>query len=68
MHLASSEGHAAVVKLLIDHCTDAEHVHQLGCVADRWGQTPMLDALRGGHASVCSTFVSARNKPLGNDP
>jgi ankyrin repeat protein len=54
MHLASSEGHAAVVKLLIDHCTDAEHVHQLGCVADRWGQTPMLDALRGGHASVCS--------------
>ena len=57
LHLAASEGHAAVVALLLDQCATAADIEALGCAVDRWQQTPLLDALSAGHAAVCKLLT-----------
>jgi len=51
LHLASAEGNLKVVKSLLDEGAD---VH----VVDRWGQTPLLDAVRGEHHNVAQLLAS----------
>merc|ERR1711988_158294 len=53
LHLAASEGHVSVVAWLLDQCTTTTERRKIGCVVDRWQQTPMLDALSAGHSDVC---------------
>ena len=45
LHLAASEGALSVVESLISH---GSPINQL----DRWGGTPLRDAVRGGHGKV----------------
>ena len=47
LHLAASEGREQVVAYLLEHGVDPAPI-------DRWGNTPMVDAQRGGHASVAA--------------
>lgn len=52
LHLAASEGHLSVVKLLVD---------DLGCrhsPVDRWEATPLDDAVRSGHNAVAAFLRS----------
>ena len=58
LHLAASEGHLDVVRLLVE---------ELGArlsPVDRWDGTPLDDALRGNHASVETYLRSKGAKPL----
>ena len=54
LHLAASEGMLEVVKYLVDEAK-AKHSPQ-----DRWGNTPLDDALRGSHAAVAA-FLEGKN-------
>ncbi|MCG8648444.1 MAG: glutaminase, partial [Pirellulales bacterium] len=47
LHLAAAEGQAAVVRLLLDHGVDPNP-------RDRWGQTPLDEALRHGKPDVAA--------------
>ena len=53
LHLAASEGNATVVRHLIQSSTV-----NLNAV-DRWGGTPLRDAVRGGHALVAQELRDA---------
>ena len=58
LHLAASEGLLQVVQVLVD---------ELGAnpsVVDRWGGTPLDDAVRSGHAEVAA-FLQSRNASIG---
>lgn len=50
LHLAAAEGHADMVLALLDANAD------LHC-RDRWGGTPLRDAIRAGHQSVIDVLV-----------
>jgi ankyrin repeat protein len=52
LHLSAAEGHYEVVCFLLDHKADAR------CV-DRWGGTPLKDAVRGGHRKVQERILDA---------
>ena len=52
MHLAASEGHLEVVRLLMD-----EHGAP-NSPCDRWGGTPLDDAIRHGHEEVVGFLLS----------
>lgn len=52
LHLAATEGHADVVKLLISYEAD---IH----AEDRWGSTPVEDARSHGHEKVVKILVDA---------
>ena len=52
MHLAASEGMLEVVRALVEDL-GANH-----SPVDRWGGTPLDDALRGGHSEVRMAFRS----------
>jgi glutaminase len=45
IHLASSEGHEELVRYFIEQRVDVNP-------KDRWGGTPLSDAIRGNHAKV----------------
>ena len=47
LHLAASEGILAVVEMLIDELCASVNPR------DRWGNTPLDDAIRSGHDKVC---------------
>ena len=51
MHLAASEGNVACVQEFIKHLDDIS-------MKDRWGGTPLLDAVREGHHSVTKLLVA----------
>lgn len=53
IHLAASEGQAPLVKYLLEARADAN-------VVDRWGGTPLDDALRGGHDVAAQYLKSHR--------
>lgn len=48
LHLAASEGHLRIVKYLLKH-----HVIDLEAT-DRWGGTPITDAINNGHTAVAT--------------
>ena len=50
-HLAASEGHLEVLRLLVSIGANINPT-------DRWGHTPMQDALRAGHPA-CAEFLGA---------
>jgi ankyrin repeat protein len=52
MHLAASEGALETIRCLVDE------LHALISPADRWGGTPLDDAIRGGHAAVAEYLES----------
>mmetsp|Transcript_75699 Transcript_75699/g.167661 ORF Transcript_75699/g.167661 Transcript_75699/m.167661 type:complete len:489 (-) Transcript_75699:117-1583(-) len=52
IHLAASEGRFSVVRCLVDELSADMNVQ------DRWGGTPLDDALRSGHKQVSSYLVS----------
>lgn len=51
LHLAASEGHVEMVQFLLDHGA-------LPNVQDRWGGTPLGDAVLAGH-EVCFNVLSS---------
>ena len=51
MHLAAAEGHEHVVKFLLECGVDPNR-------PDRWGGTPLEDAINGNHESVVSLLKS----------
>ena len=52
LHLAASEGHLDVVKWLVENGCDVN-------VKDRWGNTPLQDAIRGKFAAVADFLIGA---------
>jgi len=52
LHLACSEGHKGTAAFLIQK---AKNVEQL-LVKDRWGNTPLEDAVRGGQSDIIELF------------
>ena len=52
LHLAASEGHEALVSYLIDKEVYPQPL-------DRWRQTPLADARRGGHAAIVNLLEDA---------
>ena len=52
LHLAASEGHLDVVKWLVENGCDVN-------VKDRWGGTPLQDAIRGKFAAVADFLISS---------
>ena len=51
LHLAASEGIAPIVEFLLEKGADVN-------VEDRWGGTPLRDALREGHKKVAKLLHS----------
>lgn len=52
LHLAAAEGRFDVVKFLLDHGSSAESL-------DRWGRTPLDDAMRHDHRDIAALLRSA---------
>ncbi|MFL6872617.1 MAG: ankyrin repeat domain-containing protein, partial [Candidatus Azotimanducaceae bacterium] len=52
LHLSASEGHEHVVQFLLKNKADP-------MLTDRWGGTPLQDAVRGGHSSCAQTLRDA---------
>ena len=52
LHLASAEGHDAVVEYLVDEKADV-------LARDRWGADPLKDAVRSGHRTVQAILLEA---------
>ena len=50
MHLAASSGEMHIVEHLIEHGANTNAV-------DRWGGTPLSDAVREGHAAIARRLV-----------
>ena len=47
LHLAASEGHLEIVNFLLEqNCFPDVHMH------DRWGFTPLDDAIRGSYSDI----------------
>lgn len=53
LHLAASEGRTEVVKYLLAHTVETTPL-------DRWGNTPMDDAIRHGHKDVASLLEKSQ--------
>ena len=60
MHLAATEGNAPVIKELVERGVDVN-------VADRWGNTPLADAVRHGHKAAV-TLLRAAGAEMGLPP
>ena len=52
LHLAAAEGHVDVVKYLVAHRVDLQP-------RDRWGNTPLDDAVRHGRTAVAAALKHA---------
>lgn len=63
MHLAAAEGMAAVLSFLIDNAPP-ELLQTILASRDRWGGTPLDDAIRGSHGN-CEDVLRAANAPCG---
>mgnify|MGYP001217910321 CR=1 FL=1 len=59
LHLASSEGNLKMLNLLFDYQANLE-------VYDRWGGTPLSDAVREGHSAIAKALIG-RGATLGYD-
>lgn len=46
LHLAAAEGHVDCVEFLLKHCDVPHNVH------DRWGNSPLEEAMAFGHTAV----------------
>lgn len=55
LHLAASEGHNNCVEFIIESVPEEKRGFALS-VSDRWGNTPLDDAIRNGHGS-CETLL-----------
>jgi len=54
LHIAAVEGHTNVVKFLVEHSSKANL-----SVKDRWGNTPLADAIRCKHKKCASILLDA---------
>ena len=61
LHLASAEGHAAVVRYLLAH-------HAEPNPRDRWDNTPLDDATREGHREVADILIEFGGKSDSREP
>ena len=52
IHIAAAEGQLEVCKFLLDRCS--VHLNP----KDRWGQTPLSEAIRAGHKEVADWLQS----------
>ena len=59
LHLASSEGNLKMLNLLFEYNAKID-------MCDRWGGTPLSDAVREGHSSIAKALIS-RGAQLGFD-
>jgi len=58
LHLAAAEGQKQVVKFLVDHAP-VKWQRQVVCSRDRWGGTPLDDALHNGHQECAEILQRA---------
>lgn len=61
LHLAASEGQEKVLRFLLSICTEIKPI-------DRWGNSPLDDAEREGHASIVSVLRDAYQGLNGGSP
>jgi len=59
LHLAASEGHVDAVRFLIENCP-ADTKDAILSAADRWGGTPLDDAIAGEHEEIINMLSIAR--------
>jgi len=62
LHLAAAEGHEEALRLLIDSIPSGSVNHdkaEILAATDRWGGTPLDDAIAGGHAACVELLASA---------
>lgn len=60
LHLASSEGHAPIVELLLHYKADVN-------LKDRWQRTPLTDARLYGHRDICRILEVSGGKDFINE-
>jgi len=53
IHVASSMGNVRVIEALIAHSSNT-------CLRDRWGRTPLAEAVREGHAKVVAVLLASK--------
>jgi glutaminase len=58
LHLAASEGHTSVVKYIVDEILK-ERKNELLSATDRWGGTPLSDAIHHGHTECIDVLRAA---------
>ena len=58
LHLAAAEGHEEALKILIENIIDPRDRADILSSTDRWGGTPLDDAMQGGHQSCVDLLQS----------
>lgn len=64
LHLAATEGHAKTVQFLVDNAKESGTLEKVVSAADRWGGTPLGDAIHHQH-EACAAILRAAGAPEG---
>lgn len=64
LHLAATEGHSHTVKFLLDNAKQSGILEKVISAADRWGGTPLGDAIHHQHED-CATILREFGAPEG---
>jgi glutaminase len=67
LHLAAAEGHEEALRLLVDSIPSSVNKTAVLCALDRWGGTPLDDAVTGNHQSCVDVLKAAGALPGANN-
>ena len=67
LHLAASEGHEEALRVLMDSIPSSADRNAILSALDRWGGTPLDDAITGGHQTCVDLLRAADAQPGTNN-